>query len=215
MTQLAFEHVPIFENDEPLIDASKYPFVIEPVYFNQGISDDPILWLRKGVLDKLLEVQENLKSGYGFKLWDGYRSREVQSQIYDSFRSKLSSDNPGWSDEKLDSETQRFVTRATDPKRVPPHATGGTIDLTLVDSAGVELNMGTGFDHFGPEATPLYLEADAAHQDVHQNRMILREALLSAGFGADDDEWWHFDYGNQAWAVRTGHQQAIYGEAAH
>ena len=39
-------------------------------------------------------------------------------------------------------------------ERIPPHATGGTVDLTLVDENGKELDMGTEFDFFGPETAP-------------------------------------------------------------
>lgn len=74
--------------------------------------------------------------------------------------------------------------------------------------------MGTAFDSFSPEAASLYYETNAANDGIRNNRRLLRQALLKAGFRADDDEWWHFDYGNQIWASALGRRQALYGEAA-
>jgi len=37
--------------------------------------------------------------------------------------------------------------------------------------------------------------------------------MYAGGFGGDKDEWWHFDYGNQKWAVELGHAEAMFGEA--
>ena len=36
--------------------------------------------------------------------------------------------------------------------------------------------------------------------------------MLEEGFENDPDEWWHFDFGNQKWAVQSGRNEALYGE---
>ncbi len=41
--------------------------------------------------------------------------------------------------------------------------------------------------------------------------MILVEAMLGAGFSNCRDEFWHYSYGDAAWAVRTGAPYCIYG----
>jgi D-alanyl-D-alanine dipeptidase len=105
-----------------------------------------------------------------------------------------------------------FVTIATDPNVIPIHSTGGSVDLTLVDESGAELDMGTGFDHFGPEAAALYFERGEVNKRAGDNRRILRKALIEAGFRYDEDEWWHFDYGNQIWAAALHKPKAIYSE---
>jgi zinc D-Ala-D-Ala dipeptidase len=38
--------------------------------------------------------------------------------------------------------------------------------------------------------------------------------MLAEGFRWDADEWWHYDYGNQLWAVHYHKPFAIYGEAS-
>ena len=125
----------------------------------------------------------------------------------------MKTEHPDWSEERLRERVGTFVTVATDPTRIPTHTTGGSVDLTLVDEIGAELDMGTGFDHFGPEAAALYFEQGGrGNATARRNRRILREALTSADFRFEDDEWWHFDYGNQIWAAASGKPQAAYGE---
>lgn len=212
MTQLSYEHAPIHESSDPLIDLGNYPFILEPAYYNQGIAFSAHMQIRRGVAEKLATIQADLNSGYRFKIWDGYRSRAIQDAIYHTHRQQIKAKHPTWDDEQLDYETEQFVTRASSVERIPPHATGGAIDLTLADAEGNELDMGTIFDHFGPKAEPYYFQNDQEYNFVHENRMMLRKVMLDAGFTPDKDEWWHFDYGNQVWAVNANQREAIYGE---
>jgi len=214
MSRLSFESVAVHDDHEPLVDLAGYPFVLDCVYHRRGWTASADMFLRRGVADRLAEIQQRWRGRYLFKIFDAYRSRTVQHAIYDWYERLLRREHPDWDESRLGDETQRFVTRATDPARIPPHSTGGAVDLTLVDATGRELDMGTGFDHFGPEAVPDYFEA--AHRDatVREHRRVLTHAMLASGFTVDDTEWWHFDLGNQSWAVRSGAGVARYGEVA-
>jgi len=211
MTVVKFEHIPIQESNEELVDLSTYNFVLEPSYFKQGLSSTEKMFLRKSVANKLSNIQNSLK-GYRFKIWDGYRPRELQNTIYEKYWNELKIKHPDWSDEKLEAEVTKFIAFPNDPTRIPPHTTGGTIDLTLVDSSGKELDMGTGFDYFGPEAAPFYFDENDINKEAKQNRKLLRTAMIDAGFHNNENEWWHFDYGNQIWAAHYHKPFAIYGE---
>jgi D-alanyl-D-alanine dipeptidase len=210
MTRVKFESIVIEDNAEPLVDLAKYPFLLETVYYDRSLSDLTTHYLRQGVVEKLLAIQKLLGNEYQLKIWDGWRPRHVQNALYQEFWQQLKQEHSDWNDPQLHASTEQFVTMATNPARIPPHATGGTVDLTLVDKNGQELNMGTVFDHFGPEAAPEYFDH---HQEITANRKLLRSVMESQGFTPDDDEWWHFDYGCQLWAVRSGESTAIYGEA--
>lgn len=213
MTILKYEHIPVEESNEPLVNLAQYRFKLEPAYYHAGLSDTPVMYLRMSVADRLEAVREKL-APLNFKIWDGWRPREVQQRIYLNYWKELATDNPDWSEEQIRAQVGTFVTIGTDPSRIPLHATGGSVDLTLVNAYGVELDMGTGFDHFGPEAASLYYEQNGRNQEAAcHNRRILREALANADFRCDDDEWWHFDYGNQIWAADLGKMCAIYNEA--
>lgn len=88
----------------------------------------------------------------------------------------------------------------------------------LIREASVLLEMGTVFDGVHPEtATRFYEELDPALLDKKGqrclvNRRLFWNAMVAAGFSNYPEEWWHFDFGNQFHAARTG-RQAIYGAA--
>ncbi len=212
MTLLAFENIPIKDNGEPLLDLAHYPFVLEPAYFQLGLSTDPRLFSRKTIADKLLAIQESFADGTRFKIWDAWRPRTVQNTIFQRYWIKITAAHPDWSEALVRRKVEKFVTRAEDPSRIPPHASGGAIDLTLVNASGKELPMGTVFDHFGAAAASLYFEKPESDKRIRDNRRMLREAMIAHEFRFDEDEWWHFDYGNQLWAAALNKPFAIYGE---
>jgi D-alanyl-D-alanine dipeptidase len=167
--------------------------------------------LRESVVNKLLEAQKELKI-YKFKIWDGYRPRSVQNNIYHKFWGELKTDHPDWEDKRLEAEVGTYVTSPTNPDRIPPHATGGAVDLTLADSSGSNIDMGTEFDYFGPEAESFYFEKHPTNEAIRKNRALLRTLMINYGFRSEPEEWWHFDYGNQLWATAINEPFAIYGE---
>jgi len=211
MTLFKYEHIPIEESGDPLVNLAAYGFVLEPAYYNDGLSDTPEMYLRRTVADRLATVREELYP-LNFKIWDGWRPREVQHNIYMKYWKEMESEHQDWTEEQLLEQVGTFVTIANDPDRIPIHSTGGAVDLTLVDESSAELDMGTRFDYFGPEAAALYFEQDGDNETARDNRRILREALTQADFRYDEDEWWHFDYGNQVWAVALDKPKAIYNE---
>lgn len=88
-----------------------------------------------------------------------------------------------------------------DPAKGSIHSFGMAVDVTLVDSAGMELDMGTGFDDLSDLSHPKYEQKHLAQGLLSQtqihNRQMLREAMLGAGFSGISTEWWHFDFGDR------------------
>ena len=88
-----------------------------------------------------------------------------------------------------------------DPARRSIHSFGMAVDLTLLDAAGRELDMGTGFDdtteasHPALEPRLLHEGLLQAHQVAH--RALLREAMAAGGWQGIGTEWWHFDCGDR------------------
>ncbi|MEV6041597.1 M15 family metallopeptidase [Nonomuraea sp. NPDC052116] len=211
MTAVEFEHIEIRENGDPLVDLRTYPFELYPSYFSRGLAPTSAMYLRRTVADRLVHVQRSL-APLSFTIWDGYRSRAVQKNIYEDFLDTLRIKHPDQDEEELRKRAEIFVTDPRSSRRIPPHTTGGAVDLTLVDEHGRALDMGTPFDHFGPESAALYFEDNTENTAVRDRRRILRDAMVGAGFRCDADEWWHFDYGNQIWAVHYKRPVALYGE---
>ncbi|NUW33401.1 D-alanyl-D-alanine dipeptidase [Nonomuraea sp. SMC257] len=211
MTAAEFEHVTLRENGDPLTDLTRYPFECHPSYFHRGLSPTNAMFARQAVAELLVDIQRAL-APLTFKIWDGYRPRRVQRTIFDDHLATLRTRHPDASEDELRKKAEVFVTDPGSSRRIPPHATGGAVDLTLLDAHGRELDMGTPYDHFGPESAALYFEDNARNPAVRNNRRILRDAMTGAGFRCDADEWWHFDFGNQIWAAHHGAPAACYGE---
>lgn len=72
------------------------------------------------------------------------------------------------------------------------HSRGSTVDLTIVTLGSgepVELDMGTGWDFFGPESWPSSIEVTPQQR---ANRMLLQSLMVKHGFRPLAEEWWHF-----------------------
>lgn len=126
------------------------------------------------VADRLILIHDSLKNrGLRLKIFDSYRPRAVQYLMW----------------ETLPPEYRAFV---ADPASGSHHNRGAAVDLTLVDSStGAELDMGTPFDFFGPQAaystTLTYFP-----QAVWDNRKLLHDMMYWQGFTIYDAEWWHY-----------------------
>ena len=77
------------------------------------------------------------------------------------------------------------------------HNYAAAVDITLADTEGNLLPMGTEFDHFGPEAhighEQQLLEKGAITQQELDNRRLLRQLMRQQGLIPLPTEWWHFN----------------------
>lgn len=209
----------IKDNKEKLVELDPNEFVLEPVYFKLGHSDTDKMYLREGAIEKLRLAQLNLRKtkrceGWNLKVWDGFRTLKVQKILYDDYYSVLKQKHPAWSDKKLRKGVEVFVCLPSyDPLSPSYHNTGGTVDLTLVDENGEEIEMGTPFDEFTEKAFVDYFadKKDPESVELHKNRMLLQKVMMDAGFINYEEEWWHFSYGTKEWAEKTGADFAVYG----
>jgi D-alanyl-D-alanine dipeptidase len=80
-----------------------------------------------------------------------------------------------------------------DPKKGSIHNRGGAVDITLVDSQGKELDMGTTFDYFGIEASHDFENLPA---EVLKNRKLLKNIMIQNDFRIFESEWWHYNLKN-------------------
>lgn len=77
------------------------------------------------------------------------------------------------------------------------HNYGLAVDITIADSAGRELPMGTPVDHLGREAN-IDREAQMVAEGTitaaeRDNRELLRRVMQAGGFSPLRTEWWHFN----------------------
>jgi D-alanyl-D-alanine dipeptidase len=77
------------------------------------------------------------------------------------------------------------------------HNYGVAVDLSLVQANGTPVDMGTPYDFLGRKAEPRHeirhLADGTLTAEQVRNRLILRAAMVHAGFTPIHSEWWHFE----------------------
>jgi D-alanyl-D-alanine dipeptidase len=195
----ALNRVPLFECREPLVDIRRYcPGV--------RVARRCLPFLRARVAEMLNAAQAALPAGYRFQVTTALRTLAMQQELYDRYFARLQEEHPGWSYATLRRCTNRFFAPA-DQKAPPGHCTGGAVDVRLLGPGGRRLDLTSPYEGWAAAPTCLpRLSPRAA-----RNREILVAAMLGAGFSNCQEEYWHYSYGDAAWAVRTGQPNCIYG----
>ncbi|WP_293873091.1 M15 family metallopeptidase [Flavobacterium sp.] len=127
-------------------------------------------FLRVKTVKALLVANKSfLENGFRIKIYDCYRPKSIQKKMW-----KIVPD-------------ANFV---ANPKKGSIHNRGGAVDISLVDSIGIEVNMGTKFDFFGEEASHNYQNLSP---EILSKRKFLKEIMLQNNFKSFDSEWWHYN----------------------
>lgn len=139
-------------------------------FLKSKVYDCAECFLRLKTVKALVIANEKfIKKGYRIKLFDCYRPLDIQKKMWSIVP------NPN------------FV---ANPAKGSIHNKGGAVDITLVDSQGKELDMGTAFDFFGEKASHGYKNVSDV---VKKNRNILKKGMMQAGFIPLESEWWHYN----------------------
>ncbi len=128
-------------------------------------------YLRQDAANALLNAYTALqKLGYSFKVYDAYRPYSATVLMWELIKD------------------ERYV---ANPKSGSNHNKGLSIDITIVDNNGKELNMGTGFDNFTDSAHHSFVSLPNV---VLTNRKLLKETMEANGFKPLETEWWHYTF---------------------
>ncbi|MBC8102890.1 MAG: hypothetical protein H7Z41_09915, partial [Cytophagales bacterium] len=166
-------------------------------------------YLRRTVAAMLSRAQDNLPPDYRFTVSTALRTIEMQSEMYWRAYNRLKEEKPHLPTSALRRTTNKYYA-APDVKAPPGHTTGGAVDVGLVGPDFSSLDMVA--PTRGWEAA--YTWSDKIGPEAKRHRLLLTTALLDAGFSNCRDEWWHWSYGDNAWAVRTGCGVAVYDRIA-
>ena len=149
-------------------------------------------WLHRDAAEALEKVVAWLareRPGITALVLDALRPQRVQEQLWNALAG---------------TGLQMYL---ANPVRGSIHSYGMALDITLLDEAGVELDMGTGFDDMTELSHPAleegFLLAGQLTAQQVANRRLLRAAMLQAGFLGIRTEWWHFDCGDRELVRRT------------
>lgn len=144
-------------------------------------------YLQLEMARKLVQASKYIqlkKPGFKLIVYDAARPNSVQYKLWDAL-------------DDLKIPGRQKTQYVADPKIGSNHNYGCAIDLTVVDEKGIPLDMGTKYDFFGPLAYPrseqeMLRQGKLSSKQI-ANRMILRKAMVKAGFTVNTTEWWHFD----------------------
>lgn len=109
------------------------------------------------------------KLGYRIKVLDAYRPYYVQKMMWDIL------------------PNEEFVAH---PNRGSNHNKGAAVDVTLVYEDGREVLMPSEFDEFTEKSNINYIDAPIK---AIENRELLADIMVKAGFLRMESEWWHFN----------------------
>ncbi len=110
------------------------------------------------------------KSGLHLKVYDCYRPQSVQFKMW---------------------KILPVTGLVADPVTGSRHNRGTAVDVSLVDAAGHELDMGSKHDEFRITGRTFYQNLP---EKVKQNRLLLRKIMQKNGFIGINSEWWHFSH---------------------
>lgn len=201
--------VPIQENGEPLFDLQTIPeLFVDLSRENVQKKSAHISFVRKSVAEMLVKAQNLLPQEYKLMIKEGHRDIQTQTEIFKEYMDFLKKEFPNLTNRELYQKVSAYV---APPDIVPPHSTGGAVDLTLMTSDGKEVDMGTRFNA-DPEESDFsnYTNAPIG-EDVREKRETLKKAMESVGFVNYPTEWWHWSYGDRYWAFIKGKAFALYG----
>lgn len=138
--------------------------------------------LRPEVAKKMVAAQQWLEQqhpGYSLLFKDCYRPHSAQFLLWEAVKG-----------------TPKTKYLATPNGQGSVHSFGVAVDVTLIHE-GVEVDMGTIYDHLGIESEPRYEKRFLAEGVLTQrqldHRLILRNAMRNNGMRTIPNEWWHFD----------------------
>lgn len=209
--------IPIIECNEPLVDLKNQNQLRYGTPPENELTTACYTKLRKTVFEKLCRAQDDLPDGWYFKLYEGFRSIEVQKILFDEVYNKVAADHPYMNYAELFREATRLISPVKNLDgsiNIPAHNTGGAIDIEIVTENGQLIDMGMALKDW------MIVEPDLCltdYQDLNaiakQNRKILLHVMSTNDFVNYPTEWWHFSYGDRYWAYHKKQNHAIYGSA--
>ena len=162
--------------------------------------------LRRTVYNKILAAKKRLPEGYKFVIYEAYRPRARQLQLWDALWTEMAAKYPEKNDEELTVICTNFV---ANPHGVGSgHQFGSAIDISIINKRGELLDMGADIQEFSEKTAT---KSSLVTETQKQNRRLLCAALEEEGMINYPSEWWHFSYGDRKWAQIQGHAKTLYG----
>jgi D-alanyl-D-alanine dipeptidase len=235
-------------NDEPLVDIAEYGIAGQSYYSRpNAATGDPVagiatkVCVRRSIAERLSalnyalqqpdEVAELLGGKVELYVNEGYRSAEMQRQLYEVVFPKLIREqHPEFSDKEVLARRDQLVSAPPSKDSPSPHATGAAVDVRL-RYAQAELGFVADSDVLmahkradmsqaaNPDCFEHLTKLIKKDKEIQKNRRvfywIMRGALIDddSCFVVNPTEWWHWSYGDQLWAEQTNAPEAFFSFA--
>jgi len=208
--QAELDAVRVQECGEPLVDflalAPTNKLLLAPEH---PVFDFPrVHLLRERVAKMIVEAANALPDGLRLQIVEGYRPLVVQRAHFKHSLAESRKRMPHASEEEIQREAGRH-SAPPDAPTPPPHTTGGAVDLEIIDGSGARLDFFSPFDLSDDRGAAM--DAPDVSDEAKRNRALLRQVLEPTGLTSYADEWWHWSFGDNGWALRVGAPAAIYG----
>jgi zinc D-Ala-D-Ala dipeptidase len=147
------------------------PYATKNNFAQEAVYPCATCLLRPEAYDALMKAKLTAnKANLQLIIFDCYRPKAIQMVLYNLVKN------------------EDFVAL---PKKGSMHNKGLAVDLGLASKAGTPLDMGTEFDSFSPKSSFSFKGLTNVQKN---NRVLLRNIMMNAGFLPYEKEWWHFNY---------------------
>ena len=198
--------ISIKEDNSPLISLNDSGFNL---IFEPSIKKNYKYIVREAVFDKVGRISKRLDGeDKTLIIRSAWRSFEHQRLLWEDRVDSLKIKYPKRQMEEIEELVSYFIA----PPSKSMHSTGGAVDALIFDlkndcimrfgtNDGLTINLNDKCYPYHPYITP----------EAKKNRKLLIGLFEEEDFVVDIKEYWHFDYGNIAWAIEKGKDHAIYG----
>ena len=171
--------------------------------------------LRKTVYEKLKQAQALLPAGLRFCLYEGYRSLQLQKMLFDNRLQQVQMQYPDWNQAQIFTEATKIIAPVSNQdgsKNIPPHSTGGAVDVYLVNDKGDAIDMGIHPKDWihDVDGSISFTSSQKISAEAKKNRSVMSDVLAAVGFVNYPTEYWHWSYGDRYWAYHKHEAHAIY-----
>lgn len=203
------QKIPTSENGESLVEANTFDRSIICKHIQRDMENftGERIFVREELARRLALVNAFLQKQdpqYCLRVVYGYRHPVVQEKYFSEMRQVVAQEHPEFDEKEIVSLTHNFIA----VPEVAGHPTGGAIDATISTPKG-DLDMGTKISDFS-RADTIKTFAKGISSQALSNRILLRDAMMSANFAPFYGEWWHFCFGDREWAFFYGASSSLY-----
>lgn len=161
----------------------------------------------KPVYEMLKKSHAALPDGCRLMVYEAYRPLKRQIELWNMVTKIFTEKFPNASETELYNMCETYVSNPYNGIG-SGHQAACAVDVALCDKDGNPLDMGTKCQEIHPDTPTM---SPGVSPEARRNRDTLLKAMEGTGFLNYPEEWWHYSYGDYAWAVLRQEKEALFG----